>query len=340
MNVIIANEQLNQLSNLDIDVIKSLNGTYSANEIVDMFSNFFFSKMIIDVTAIKDYADFRTYEIIKNGLEVDKLIFLLPEDTPLCTADFLARLINIGIYNFTSNVKGVIYLLKKTNSLKDVEGILKMANIKSASDVGAVSVSVSTEPEKEVEANRQTIIGFKNVTKSAGSTTFVYMLLKELSNLFGKDNVIAIEIGKNDFSFFNDKSMVSAHDDNYKQALSKFSDKNVVLVDLNDCDDTSFCTDVYYLIEPSTIMLNRLVRKDRNIFSKLSDKKVILNKSLLLNSDVFDFEREAGIRFFYNFPPLDERKNNSIFSDFLAQIGVINYNKKNNSSKIFGLFRR
>ena len=56
---------------------------------------------------------------------LDKLIFLLPEDTPLCTADFLARLINIGIYNFTSNVKGVIYLLKKTNSLKDVEGIDK-----------------------------------------------------------------------------------------------------------------------------------------------------------------------------------------------------------------------
>ena len=37
MNVIVANEQQNQLSNLDIDIIKSISGTYEAVEIVEMF---------------------------------------------------------------------------------------------------------------------------------------------------------------------------------------------------------------------------------------------------------------------------------------------------------------
>ena len=44
MNVIIANEQQNQLANLDVDIIKSITGLYDAFEIVEMFKNFFFSK--------------------------------------------------------------------------------------------------------------------------------------------------------------------------------------------------------------------------------------------------------------------------------------------------------
>ncbi len=39
MNVIVANEQQNQLSNLDIDIIKSISGIYDAFEIVEMFKN-------------------------------------------------------------------------------------------------------------------------------------------------------------------------------------------------------------------------------------------------------------------------------------------------------------
>ena len=44
MNVIISNEQRNILSGLDIDIIKSISGEYEANEIVDMFKNFFIIK--------------------------------------------------------------------------------------------------------------------------------------------------------------------------------------------------------------------------------------------------------------------------------------------------------
>ena len=55
MNVIVSNEQQEQLTNLDIDVIKSITGVYKASEIVEMFKNFFYSRMILDVTSIKNY---------------------------------------------------------------------------------------------------------------------------------------------------------------------------------------------------------------------------------------------------------------------------------------------
>lgn len=40
MNVIVANKQQNELANLDIDIIKSLTGSYTALEIVEMFKSF------------------------------------------------------------------------------------------------------------------------------------------------------------------------------------------------------------------------------------------------------------------------------------------------------------
>ena len=45
---------------------------------------------------------------------------------------------------------------------------------------------------------------------------------------------------------------------------------------------------------------DKLIQRNRVIFSKLQGKKVVLNKSALLNNDVSDFEGEAGIKVFYN----------------------------------------
>ena len=336
MNVIIANEQQNQLANLDVDIIKSITGLYDAFEIVEMFKNFFFSKMILDVTALKNYKDIKTYEILANGLDPDKIIFLLPEGSELCTPNFLSHIISLKIYNFTTNLNGINFLLKKTNTLKDVEHIVKMASVKTSSETGAVVANVSANVKRGV-----TVLGVKNVTESAGATTFIYLLKKELSLAYGQNNVVAIEIDKNDFSLFNDKNMFSIRQTDIKNTIAKYSNASIILVDLNNCPDNSFCEDVLYLIEPSTIKLNRLVRRNRVIFSKLVGKKVILNQSLLLNNDVFDFESEAGIKVFYNMPPLDERKRNSIIHDFLSKLGLFNEPvNSNNSSKIFGLFRR
>lgn len=126
MNVIIANEQQAQIATLDIDVIKSITGTYGANEIVEMFKNFFYSKMVLDVTAIKGYTDVKMFKILAEGLDPDKIVFFIPEGNSICTPNFLAQLVTLGIYNFTTNLEGVKYLLKKSNTYKDVAHIQQM----------------------------------------------------------------------------------------------------------------------------------------------------------------------------------------------------------------------
>lgn len=336
MNVIVANTQQNELSNLDIDIIKSISGVYEAAEIVEMFKSFFYSKMILDVTAIKHYNDLKTYELLIQGLDPEKIIFLLPEGSELCTSNFLSHLISIGIYNFTTNLNGIKFLLKKPNTLKDVEHIRKMAGMENSTETGASVATVTTKVESGT-----TVIGVRNVTEHAGATTFIYMLKKELAIVYGQDNVIAIEIDKNDFQLFNDKHMVSCKQSEIKNMFQKYSNATIILVDLNGNVEDAFCEEVLYLVEPSTLRLNKVVRRNRNCFSKLVGKKVILNQSLLLNNDVFDFESEAGIKVFYNLPPLDERKRNAIINDFLTKLGLFNNSVKNNSgNKIFGLFRR
>ena len=57
MNVIVSNKNQNLLNSLDVDVIKSINGLFSADEIIATFSNFFFNRMFLDITAVKDHTD-------------------------------------------------------------------------------------------------------------------------------------------------------------------------------------------------------------------------------------------------------------------------------------------
>ena len=338
MNVLISNAQQNSLSELDVDIIKNLVGTYDAVEIVEMFKNFFYSKMILDVTALKQNEDIKTYDLLAKGLDPEKIIFLLPEGSKMCTPNFLANLIDFGIYNFTTNINGVKYLLKKSNTLNDVEKIRQMANMNKSAETGATVATIT--PTSKVSKG-PTIVGIRNVTEHAGATTFIYMLKKELVFAFGFDNVLAVELDKNDFQIFNDKNMISARQTDIKDVISKYSNVSFILVDLNSCTDDSFCSDILYLIEPSTIKLNKLIRRNKIIFTKLQNKKVLLNKSLLLNNDVFDFENEAGIKVFYNMPPLDERKRNAIINDFLTKSGIFNKNTSSSGQgKIFGLFRR
>ena len=349
MNVIVANKKQSELSNLDIDIIKSLNGEYDPSELIEMFKSFFYSKMILDVTALKNYDSLETYQELVGGLAADKIIFLLPEGSKLCTPNFLSHLIDIGIYNFTTDLKGVEYLLKKTNTLNDVEHIRKMVNENNEDQLEETNnnnnISSNEDNVDIIKASAKvndgvTIIGFKNVTEHAGATTLIYMLRKELSRVYGNDSVIGIELNKNDLSYFNDKHLFSVKENEIKTTISQKVDAKVVLVDLNNAVDDSYCGDVIYLIEPTTIKLNKLIQRNRIIFGKLVNKKVILNKSALLNNDVSDFESEAGIRVFYNMPSLDERKRNGIIGDFLVKLGLLNNNSNNNSGGIFGLFRR
>ena len=119
MNVIVSNTKTNELTSLDIDVIKSITGEYNIDELISMFKTFFYEKMIIDVTAVKNYQDINNIERLAMGLGAEKLILLLTDE--LCNGTYLSGLVDVGIYNFTNNIKAIKRLIARPNSYDDVK---------------------------------------------------------------------------------------------------------------------------------------------------------------------------------------------------------------------------
>ena len=57
MDTVIGNKYIDVFSTLNIEVSKKLQGEYSVEEIISTFENFFFNKMFLDITSIRDYKD-------------------------------------------------------------------------------------------------------------------------------------------------------------------------------------------------------------------------------------------------------------------------------------------
>lgn len=324
MNVIISNERQPEIANLDIEIIKSIHGVFEADELVQMFSNFFFGRMILDLTAINNYKDIRNLQKFAMSLDIEKIIVLLP-DTPECLAPrFLSKLISMGIYNFTTNLDGINYLLTNPNTYRDVAHLHQIDEVPGPVAVaGGVAAGAAAGVTQVVSAGTF-ILGIKNVTEHSGATMLIYMLKKEIQNM-GK-SVLAVEVNKKDFMYFNDREMISVDSNNLANEVLKHRDVSVILVDLNKDGNEDVCSEVLYLIEPSTIKLNKLMLKDRRIFEKISGRKIVIAQSILSDNDIKQFEREAGMKSFFVLPPLDERENNSqVLQGLLAQLGIINY---------------
>lgn len=403
MNVIIANKYKDELSNLDIDVIKRLDGEFDIETIIDTFANFYFNRMILDITALKDPFNISNIQRLSAALDATKIILLL-EDDPRINNSFLSKIISLGIYNFARDITGVTYLMNNPNSYRDVAQYHDLAaneqqNLKNSKSGGlfggfAPNMQVNNNQNMNMGMNNNMpnqygnqpawgsgmnqnpgynqnmnmnqqfnnqnqgfsynnqpfnsnmnqnfggnsslkIIGFRDLTPDAGATTLVYMLKKNLK----KNKVLAVELNNNDFSYFGDNELVSVTTENFATIRNKFNQFDIILIDLNNSnlDTDGTCNEVIYLLEPSTIKLNALMRKDRQALDKLKDKKVVLNKSLLDMNDVKEFEYEAKIKVFYNIPPLDERKDSQMVLDsFLERLGI--YSDSNNGSNSGGLF--
>lgn len=309
MNVIVSNLNKNKFSNLDVDVIKSITGEFTADEIVQTFSNFFFNRMFLDITSIQNYVDINNIKRLSVGLDVSKIILLL-SDNPVVNGDsYISGLISMGIYNFARTEDELKYLYDNPNTYKDVAHLQKI-----------------NEPMVQQIENIQTnarIIGFKNFTNHAGATSLIYMLKKQLSKHY---YTIAIEINKRDFMFYGDKDMVSCSTREINDLLIKYKDANLILIDLNDLDASlshSICGDVIYLMESSTLMINKLVMLDNHCFEKISGEKILLNRSLLNAKDVEILENEASLSFFSVLPPMNDRLDNAnILFPFLEKLGL------------------
>lgn len=304
MNVIISNKNHELLENLGIDVIKEMNGEFEVDEIISTFQNFFYQRMILDITAIKNYTNITNLQKLSMSLDMEKLILLLDGTDQTSNPNFLSDLVSMGIYNFTKNIEGIQYLYNSPNSYRDVAQFHRIGEpIQQPNVVQQFVNNVVQQPAQEVVPNK--IIGIKNVTRQSGASSLVYMMKKALSK---KYKVVAIEVDKNDFTYFRDSDLVSTITSEVGSVINKYSDKEVILIDINNSVVAEgMCQEVLYLIEPSIIKLQKLMALNATALQGLKNKKVVLNQSLLSSNEVANFEYEARLKVFYNLAPLNER---------------------------------
>ena len=127
----------------------------------------------------------------------------------------------------------------------------------------------------------------------------------------------------------NNIYIVKANDNLYEIAKANNTTIGILkaLNNLNDAICNNICTDILYLVEPSLFRINKLITLNREVFLKFNDERIVLNMSFFNEKDIKDFEFEAGIKVFYNIPPLNDRVNNSkIIMPMLEKIGLFKKN--------------
>lgn len=337
MNVKIVNKYATLLVNLDVDFIKSIQGEFTPDDIIAQFSNFFYNKMIIDITAIKGYQDITKIQELSVNMDMSKIILLLDDSEVVNSPRYLSQLVSMGVYNFTRNIDAIKFLIDNPNSYKDVAQYHQLNMIDEEEDDSSSSAEKEKSKEKEKkkkkdeesqeasfqissnEARNVRVIGIKNVTEHAGSTTLTYLLKKQLEKVY---KVLAIEVDGKDFVYFNDKTLKQTSHNGLQDMITSNYDMDVILVDLNEQGSTSLCTDVLYLIEPGLIKLNKLIRQNPRAFENLKGEKILLNRSVLNETDVSDFEYESRSKIYFNVPYLDDKlDNNKVLNDLLIKLG-------------------
>lgn len=335
MDTVIANKYSEILGTLNIEVSKKLEGVYEVEEIISTFGNYFFNKMFLDITSIKDYKDLNNLKKLSMSINMDKVILLLDKDDQISTSEvFLSKLVSMGIYNFTTDTSNLMYLYTNPNIYRDVAHYQDIE----------VKVEDSPNASLNISSNRK-VLGIKNVTDSAGATTLVYLLKKALSDYY---STMAIELNKRDLIYFKDNDCVSIKEDDFENTLNKYNSVNVFVVDLDRTNKEHLCTDVLYLIEPSTIKLNKLSLINPKVFSELKGKNIVLNKILLSDSDIADFEVESGLEVFYNIPSLNDKEDVSkILLPLLEKLGYVKVQEENiveqesaSKKSIFDIFKK
>lgn len=303
MNVMVFNKYKELLMGLNLEVMKSLEGVFNVDEIIDTFTNFYYDKMILDITAIRDYQNTDNLQKLAMNINMENVILLLDDSPETDSKNYLSKLISLGIYNFTKNAEGINYLLVHPHTYRDVVNIHNISDLDPAQN----TVTETKVVYKEAPNNgRLRIIGFKNATSHAGATSLIFMLKKALQD---RKKVSAVEINKVDLLYFNDKDMYSTTTSEAVKEIMKRNTDDIVFVDLNDYEDVDICTEVFYLVEPSTIMINRLLKRNRSVFEKLRNENVILNRCMLSKEDIATFEYETKIKAYYTLTCVDDRQD-------------------------------
>ena len=327
MNIVINNQNYRITDSLNVEIIKTLSGEFSLYEIEQELVNFIYNKIIIDITAIRNYYDINSVISFLSGFESSKVIILLNDSEVTNSNSFLSKLVENGYYNFTKNAAGIQYLIDNPNNLEDVKQYLVPTNSDSINQ-NNYQANIKTDQTFTKKNLNQKIIGIQNLTDHAGATTLTYMMYKQLKYNY---NIKAIEMNKQDFVCFRnvDLSFCTSIDD-LQIKLIQYSDADAILIDLNGFDAQNICDEILYLVDPGTIKLNKLLKKDSNIQIKTKKGKIVLNRSAIKQEEINNFEYETKFNVFFNVSNFDDRKERiKVIDELLYNLGFKKQNPNN-----------
>lgn len=325
MNVVTANENKSIIDRLDIDIIKRIDGQFELRELLGKFVNLYFNKMIIDITSIKDYQNLDTIKQLAQAVDPNRVIILLNNDPVVNSEFYMGNLIACGFYNFTRNFEGIKFLYNTPNSYDNVKHLAKgEEEVQKEAEAYHAEHQVVYKPGVQ----RQ-VIGIQNLTNHAGATSLVNMLVRHCN----ANNITAVglEMFRQDLIFYHDSNLSTCFNRaDLEKKLSLYEDINVIFIDLNDFGEANkFCDKILYLVEPSYVMLTKLLKRDRNCFAEHKDDLIVLNKSFVNDQEIPDFEYETKIKVFDNIPPLNDRAQ--VLNQVLELLSKLGFNISNNN---------
>ncbi len=306
MNIAIKNENINVMNFLDVEIIKTLDGSFTKEDLERELINLYYNKVILDITAIKNYYDQDTLFNFLSYWEPSRIILVL-NNTEFCNNPaFLKKLVEKGYYNFSKNASGISFLVNKPNTLDDVKKYLEGETLYNPLNKNEITAEENYYINKN---KKQKVIGIKNITPHAGATTLMYMMLKMLKVNY---SVKGIEYLKKDSIFFNSEDIISSDSlEDLKIKLKTLYTFDIIIIDLNDLDGSEICDEVLYLMEGGTIRLSKLLKSGQNISEFSNNHKIILARSTIKDSDIVNFTYETKINIFYNLTDFNDRENNS-----------------------------
>lgn len=313
MNVVIANENKSIIDRLDIDVIKRIDGQYELSDLLSKFTNLYYNKMVMDITAINGYNDLSIIDKLKSSVEPSRVILLLNDNPVVNNPVFISNLVKAGFYNFTRNLEGIKYLYNTPNTydnvsklvLNDQDTIAATNNLNS--QIENNMNAYIDKPAEDFLTKSRIVIGIENLTEHAGASTITNMLVRQI-NAHGYQ-AYGIEMFKQDLMFYRDPSLSACFTAaDLDRKLKDYVDASAVIIDLNNFGEAEkYCDEILYLVEPSYIKMTKLLRKNKNAFAERKDDKIVLNKSFVNDKEVADFQYETKTRVFKNIPPLNDR---------------------------------
>ena len=341
MNLLIENLNSTLLNGIDVNVIKTLHGEFTRGELDDQLVNLTYSKVIIDITAIKNRNDFDVLFDFLSYFDKSKVILFLDNSV---SKECVSKLVQNGYYDFTKNVGGINYLTTHPNKMKDVEKYLIVNSFSSPiveekkqefNPFGDLSTDSTPNEDKAVKNENQIVIGIQNLTPHAGATTLMYMMIKTLRNYY---RVAGVEMINQDALYYRDPDISeSTSYDDLKYKIKSFKDKQAVIIDLNTVNGNVLCDFVLFLVEPGIVSLSKLLNKNQS-YAKImaSNARIVLNRCSLPEADIPSFEYETKLKVFHILGNIDDRSSrNKEVDELLVKLGF----DKIRRGGLFGIFR-